>query len=341
MSSSRERSDVANPHPQWVTQFRQFYRQFPETVRRAYRTTRVRAGETEDPEGCPQVWKTIGDEILFCCRVNSVQHLACCVQAFLLALEQYGSQLDGNVPLDVKGAGWLSAFPAENISIEVLSAGVISEYDEDDPQEDFEDRADRDPSKFDFLGTGIDTGFRIAKNATSDRFTASVGLALHLCDAAAHQMFSGTFEYHGREKFKGGNRDQPYPVVTIVSERDHTKRELRERERLVFRQESASPTALYDFLKVFMRHERIDAPMLPLKEDDPQPHPPATYQRYLEGLRSQRKEVAERDKEMETAAAIPEENGQPLPSVVRVFLKKEAALVSTADKDNSPSKDDG
>ncbi|WP_128755513.1 hypothetical protein [Metarhizobium album] len=324
MAHQQHKPDPANPHPHWVHEFRQFYRQFPETLRGRYRqATNVQGDPNAEPPGCPKIWKTIGDEILFCCRVESVQHIACCVQAFLAALDEYGSQLDGNVALDVKGSGWLAAFPSENISIEVLSGNANTPTESDEPDEDFEKSADDQPSKFDFLGTGIDTGFRISKNATSDRFTASVGLAYHLSKAATLHLFNGVFEYHGRESFKGVNRDQPYPVVTIVSERNEKKREMRDRERLVLRQESAPPLALFDFLKAFMEHENIDPPTLPLRTGDSAPNPPPSYQRYLEGLQSQRKESAKRDAGMVKAAEIADDTNVPIPNTVRAFLKGE------------------
>lgn len=296
MSSSRDKKNQATPHPAWVQQFRQFYRQFPETLKSKYKSTPH--GQTTAPEqpGCPEVWKTIGDEILFCCRVTSVQHVACCVQAFLASLDEFGRYLEQNeIPLDVKGSGWLAAFPAENISIQILSDGLSDSGDLGLPTEDFEREVDRAPHKFDFLGTGIDTGFRISKNASTDKFTASVGLAWVLCDAAVHNHFNGTFDYHGREPFKGVNRDQPYPVVTILSERDEQKRTLRERERLVRGEDHASPLALRDFLNSFMEHVAIDAPKLPLLDGGGPIRPPESYERYISAWASGANEAEKRD----------------------------------------------
>lgn len=292
-----------------------------------------------DPSSkAPQVWKTIGDEILFCCRVLSIEHVACCVTAFIQALEEIGKSFEANdIPLDVKGAGWLAAFPAENISIEIFN-GETAAQDVDLPTEAFEADADSSPHRYDFLGTGIDTGFRIAKNASSERLTASIGLAYMLCQAAVHGNFVGNFEYHGRERFKGVNRDQPYPVVSIVSERDEKKRTLKERERMVTREQSASPVALGDFLRDFMLHEKIDLPMLPATEAGAKVDPPESYETFRTGWLANREENAKRDRGIEEAAeaAKTDPSDEPLPDSVLKGLdgETESGVASRPPPDN-------
>lgn len=322
-SSAKEKRDPAQPHPQWVNQFRQFYQQFPKTLLSKFAETST--GRIDGHARCPRVWKTIGDEILFCCRVYSIEHVACCVTAFIQALEEMGKSFEANdIPLDVKGAGWLAAFPAENISIEIFNGKATGE-DDDLPTEPFEEDADAYPHRYDFLGTGIDTGFRIAKNASAERLTASIGLAFILCRAAIHGHFIGSFEYHGRERFKGVNRDQPYPVVSIVSERDEKKRMLKERERMVNGEQKASPVALADFLREFMVHEKIDLPMLPEKEGSEQPKLPQSYETFCTGWLASRDENAKRDKGIDDAAEAAENDpsDQPLPAEVLKSLDQE------------------
>lgn len=307
------------PHPEWVSRFRKFYQQFPENLRSAY-------GETESgkagKEGPPQVWKTIGDEILFCCRVYSVQHLACCVSAFLRALETYGSTLDtDDIPMDVKGSGWLAAFPAENISIEVFNGSVSATTENQDYlTEDFEKAADAEPHKFDFLGTGIDTGFRIAKNASADKFTASIGLALLLAQAAQENQFAGRFVYHGRERFKGVNRDQPYPVVSIETERDPIKRRLKARERVLTREADVAPVSLHDFLRDFMEHEKIDPPCLPNNSGDDLAKRPVSYDEFVIAWNTNVKETEQRDQSAAKAETEDGGNGNGMAEDVIDFI---------------------
>jgi hypothetical protein len=311
-----------------VQQFRQFYQQFPKALLSKFAETTTGKSAGDLSAKAPKVWKTIGDEILFCCRVNSVEHVACCVTAFIQALEEIGKSFEANdVPLDVKGAGWLAAFPAENISIEIFN-GKIASQNNDLPTEVFEAGADINPHQYDFLGTGIDTGFRIAKNASSERLTASVGLAYILCQAARHGHFGGTFEYHGRERFKGVNRDQPYPVVSISSERDEKKRTLKERERMVTQEQPASPVALGDFLHDFMINEKIDLPILPATEGSQEFDPPTSYSTFKTAWLANQDENAKRDRGLDEAveAAKTDKSDEPLPEAVLMNLEEPEAL---------------
>jgi hypothetical protein len=236
-------------------------------------------------------------------------------------LETFGQNLETDeVPMDVKGSGWLAAFPAENISIGVFNGNVAATRDDEDYlTENFERGADEHPHKFDFLGTGIDAGFRVAKNASSDRFTASIGLALLLASAAQTGMFSGRFSYHGRERLKGVNRDRPYPVVSIEAERDANKRRLRAREKLVTHEEDVSALALFDFLSEFMTHEGIDAPILPTYTSDPLPKPPASYADFEAAWKVNVKESDERDDTITESEVLENQNGDALSADVIRF----------------------
>jgi len=325
--ASRKSKGASEPHPEWVLWFRQFYKQFPEAFYARYKATTSGALEGKDAPQSPKVWKTVGDEILFCCKVSDVQHVACAITAFLQALEEFGKTLEANdLPLDVKGAGWLAAFPAENISIEIFNDSLASTDNQDVLSEEFEAAADLEPNKYDFLGPGIDTGFRISKNAAADRFTASVGLAYHLCDAAHHNLFSGVFEYHGRERFKGVNRDQPYPVVSIGSERNPAKRLLRERERMVKNEDQTSPLALGDFLREFMVQEGIDIPTLQRRPGDPAMAPPSSYETFKVAWGINVEELKKRDRGIDEASEKTEaQSGQgTIPEDVRRFKVRES-----------------
>ncbi|MGO6998289.1 hypothetical protein [Rhizobium leguminosarum] len=324
-----------DPRPEWVTTFRQFYQRFPDTLNLAYQKTE--SGITpngEDRDHTPKVWKTIGDEIIFCCRVNSIQHLACCVTAFLRALEVYGQSLDGDgLPLDVKGAGWLAAFPAENISIEVFNGGTIgaTKKNEEYLTEDFELEADKEPHKFDFLGTGIDAGFRIAKNASADRFTASVGLSYVLANAAQNNMFMGQFTYHGRQALKGVNKDHPYPVVSIEAERNPEKRRLRARERLLTSETYVAPVALFDYLHEYMKHEGIDYPALPPTSSSVLPELPQTYRAFEAAWRMNVKEADGRDKAVEQGEEPENQGGREIPPTFLRFAEQIASADRSLD----------
>ena len=195
MGETREGNDS---NPKWVTQIRHFYREFPIFLSSRFnKAISSIDGETTYKDCGPKAWKTIGDEILFCTRLHSLEHLAHCVSSFLRALEDYGAYLDstGN-QLDVKGAGWVAAFPAPNVTVEVLG-GSSNRAIKELFDEDFELLADQSPDVFDFLGKEIDSGFRSARNAASDRLTASIELAWLLAEAAHAEIFTARFHIMG------------------------------------------------------------------------------------------------------------------------------------------------
>jgi hypothetical protein len=256
-------TETGDSNPVWVTQIRHFYREFP--VFLSSRFNKAISSLDNDvtyKDALPKTWKTIGDEILFCTRLHSLEHLAHCVASFLRALEDYGAYLDSNGKhLDVKGAGWIAAFPAPNVTVEVLG-GSSEKPLKELFDEEFEVLADQRPAEYDFLGKEIDSGFRSAKNAASDRLTASIELAWLLAEAAHVEIFPARFSYHGRQILKGVISDRPYPIVTIDAERNMLRKEVRKRERAVSRDIDAEPMHLRDFLKSFMEDEKIDPPML-------------------------------------------------------------------------------
>ncbi|MCB5944257.1 hypothetical protein [Acidocella sp. KAb 2-4] len=257
-----------SPSPPWIDEFRAFYKAFPVEVRAAYQRVIGELGDEwqGDIDNCPNVWKTIGDEIIFCGRVRSVEHTAASVSAFLKALERYSKRLEGDdKPLRLKGAGWLAAFPAPNISINVTSdLGAAQSRDTalSENTEEFEQAVDTTPSRYDFLGKGIDTGFRIAKNASEDRFVCSVQLGYVLARAATKRKFSYSFGYHGREPLKGVIEGAPYPVVSVDTERSEIKSKLKSREAALTGEATILPHALCDFLETFMEVANIDKPCL-------------------------------------------------------------------------------
>lgn len=271
--------------PPWVDDFRQFYKDFPIKVEEAYKQLIPSSDPCNEPlkDSYPRVWKTIGDEIVFCSRAYSISHAALSVSAFIKALERYSDVLEkANKPLRLKGAGWLAAFPAPNISIVVVLSDKYNTLSEN--TEEFEGFVDKNPNQCDFLGKGIDTGFRIAKNASEDRFVTSVQLGYVLAKATTEKKFPHSFGYHGREVLKGVINGAPYPVVSVETERSAIKMKLKSRESaLTSELNNVSPHALCDFLETFMSVANIEFPCL--AGDGPwQEKFPRSYENYQEAF---------------------------------------------------------
>jgi hypothetical protein len=80
----------------------------------------------------------------------------------------------------------------------------------------------------------------------------SVELAWLLCEAANRGIFTGgRFSYHDRHVVKGVLRDRPYPIVTLDTERNHSRQEVRKRELKLIGRDAFEPWELRDFLSLF------------------------------------------------------------------------------------------
>ena len=276
----------------------------------------------------PRLWKTIGDEIVFCCRVRSLEHLCRCVSAFLQTLFEFGRILDGSGGhLDVKGCGWVASFPTPNVALAVSGRGTV-DMSPDYPCDEEQERAcDAKPEDFDFLGMHMDTGFRLSRLAEADRFVTSVELAYLLCDKGMPKLFQGTFDYHGRECLKGVLAGRPYPIVYVDTERSLTNRDVRSAERALLGRPNIHPDQVRAFLENFLRHERIELPALP-RGDSPEggDDAPASYLTFRgrwEAFASRINERLANEAEgarSENAAGRPDEEG--LPPALRSRLDK-------------------
>ncbi|MCC8945442.1 hypothetical protein H8A97_10095 [Bradyrhizobium sp. Arg62] len=315
------------PYQEWVTKFRHFYREFPIFVDSRY----ARALKSNEDFECytssgPQVWKTIGDEILFCCRVQSHEHLSACISAFLGALDDYGRLLDQDGKrMDVKGAAWIAAFPAPNVTVEIAGKDSQQASSSDQIDEEFELSADSSPSDFDFLGQQIDSGFRTAKNAAPDRCSLSIELAWLLAEAAHSEIFPAKFSYYGRHPLKGVIHDRPYPIIAIDAERSLARREVRKHERAVTREGEVECLHLRNFLESFMKDEGIELPILFRHGIDQEVNSlPQTYRDFEAAWSSTNQENQSR-RSNEVAAVDAEDGTSELPASVNANLEAAVA----------------
>ena len=200
-----------NTHePKWVSSFHHFYSDFPARYKANYSRTTI----SETPGKCPVVWKAVGDELVFCGRVETRKCVAVALLSFINTLHDYRKYLLTNCPeLDVKGAGWLAAFPEPNRAVRVRIDAAGEEYIS--ASEELEQAADQSPYDFDFLGKAIDTGFRVAHLATPERFAISVQLARLIAQMPRGFGFDYSVRLDTPIILKGVNRGVPYPFLYI------------------------------------------------------------------------------------------------------------------------------
>jgi hypothetical protein len=330
------RHEERDPFPIWVTSIRHFYREFPLLMRQHFRTRTVDQVDSQTLGPCPVVWKSIGDELLFCTRLNSHEHLACCVDAFLHALNEYGKKLDSDgKQMDVKGAGWVAAFPAPNVTVTSVELPSNVDY----LAEDLENKADLEPSSYDFLGKDIDSGFRVARHASSDRFVASVELAWLLSEAHRNRFVGCTFGYHGRHILKGVLRDRPYPIISLDTERSASRRDVHTYEQALLPHGIVNATSIRDFCEAFMADEGIEFPLLNRHgEDIDCSRLPKSYLHFQEAAKVTMEENARRSVTEKEAGDAPDEgDGEAdLPSEVTSQADLQVKTSAETDRDSSP-----
>lgn len=229
-----DRREPNEPYPIWLNRTKNFYRQFPQILNTHFNEFLGVIGYSENyKDRSPKVWKTVGDEIIFCMRITCLEHLACCMRAFMKALSTYGDLINKQEnELDVKGCAWIASFPAPNATIVSASRFALSEISNNvggQFSEEDEKKADLNPGEYDFLGKQIDTGFRISRFAQSHELAVSIDLAWLLTLLKQRDLVDCQFTYRGREALKGVIGSTPYPIITIQTERSVQRRELEHR----------------------------------------------------------------------------------------------------------------
>lgn len=193
----------------WPSQIQEFYSQVSESfkfewdrmcnaIREASRNN-ADAAENTLFGTRPKFWKTVGDDVIFWKELQTEDQIWCTLLAWMNALATVRTIL---VPagLDVKGTAWLAGFPVRNRAI----ANRAQMNDEiDAPYHAYGEangatlrqRAYAQPTiksaiyidqfyrsgdhsnLVDFIGAGIDVGFRVAKFSSTLRMAVSIDVA--------------------------------------------------------------------------------------------------------------------------------------------------------------------
>lgn len=289
VGSTAYKSKDGNTNLKWIKAFQKFYGEFPKQFAKNYKAICAETPEVcaDEAENLPKVWKTIGDEIIFVNRVNSITHLGAYVRAFSDTLIEFGREVQSAFALNTKGNGWIAAFPNPNRSIHLSVNGSDPLIGESEIlTEEFEAEVDKNPSNYDFLGKGIDGGFRIARNSSVESLTISPALAYLLCKAKRNvdtTRFNNRFVFHEPQEFKGVVEDQKYPVISLITSRDEAFDELQSLEaKLLDRPREADFVTLFEYLDVYIKHHKIEKPELRLTAQGVSVDPPDHYKRYIE-----------------------------------------------------------
>ncbi|MEM9717291.1 MAG: hypothetical protein AAF826_12320, partial [Pseudomonadota bacterium] len=207
------------------------------------------------------------------------------LNAFVKSLHEYRDMLfKQGIDINVKGAGWLAAFPEPNRTVQ-LRVRTTGEAELLPTSEALEVSADSEPFEFDFLGKAIDTGFRVASNAQPGKLVLSVQLARLLAGNRVDLGFAHDVRLDRPIVLKGVNKNEPYPVLYIDT-MDHLptkKAKLLEREVLG---ESTVPVQnkLSEYLEAYCGVVGTEEIMLKTEDNSEDVQPPASYLKHKDKI---------------------------------------------------------
>lgn len=198
------------------------------------------------------------------------------MNSFIDAIHEYRQDLTRrNVSLDLKGAGWVAAFPEPNLAVRLRTDPTGTE-----PvslTEDLESAADANPFEHDFLGKAIDTGFRIAATASNTRFAISVQLALLLLATQNGSGASRALRVSPPIPQKGVNQGTPYPSIYIETLEHLRDGDLHRLEGQLFSFRHESQETITDYLRKYCVAVGTEDICLPLNASERAVSPPASY----------------------------------------------------------------
>jgi len=174
----------------WLEIFRAFFSNFPLML----------AGQVGfefiDDERTPSIdiWKAMGDEVIFAAEPQSADEAASILRALLRAMSMYERKYFERVPLRLKGTAWLVEFGEQNIELDIaeLAAGDGARH-------------------IDYIGPDVDLGFRLSKFARPSSLVVSLDLLEQLLEAGNADALS--LHLVGRDELKGVMFGRPYPIV--------------------------------------------------------------------------------------------------------------------------------
>lgn len=238
----------------WSPVFESFFEDFLPCLTKAGREflkdSKTLISEKDQPAF--QLWKFVGDEILLEVEISKIENIVWALRSLLKALEEYEGKLmvQADRHLALKATAWLANFPVPNTEVTV-------------PQRDSNGQEFR---VRDYLGPGVDLGFRLAKSADSRRIPISASLAQVLSTLNEPRLTGGELHlgYSGKEVMKGVIRNMPYPIFWL----DRSKESQTKEDALVEVNRRVDTGKALAFLDEFFEHLDTTEPVCILGEGD-------------------------------------------------------------------------
>ncbi len=217
---------IAKASSEWFPVIQGFYLETQREFSKAWEAAE-REDQSRTPWGPkPELWKVIGDEIVFAKHLTDNRQLACTLSVWLKAVDMARAFVKTIDPrLDVKCTAWTAGFPVMNKEVVVATSATadISElvnYYKDSGRilERRYSGDNVDGFTVDYVGPSIDIGFRLATQATARRFVVSVGVAyiLSMTNRPAHDHNRlPALHYAGATPLKGVFGGASYPIFWL------------------------------------------------------------------------------------------------------------------------------
>lgn len=181
--------------PAWVGAFEEFFREVPLIMIGQIAAAFMLEEEVPD---C-NVWKVIGDEIVFMAHPRTARQAQLLTIAFYNTIINYDNKIFESWPLRVRGCCWAAQISGRNRQIEIpemLGSDSTHTY-------------------VDYLGPDVDAGFRLAGCVGRGQLIVSSNLVQVL--AGMEQSEGVQFHYVGRKVLKGVYRGRPYPLFLMTT----------------------------------------------------------------------------------------------------------------------------
>ncbi|MFW0772024.1 hypothetical protein ACLRGI_02505 [Paenarthrobacter nitroguajacolicus] len=209
-----------NRSKNWQATFLAFYRQFPQVLGQMAR---------HYPDLDFKLWKPVGDELIFTCRVEKEIDVYNAVRVWLAAMSEYESGTLFKENLATKGGAFIATFPGPD-SESTIPINPSSEDSDEDPVElnRIALSGRRSPMRYlyDYFGPSIDTGFRIFGVCSQRHFTMTVEVAwamsrcLQDTGMDKSSVHVDDFTLLTTQSLKGVWGGREYPVFAIDRQHD-------------------------------------------------------------------------------------------------------------------------
>lgn len=181
----------------WSIVFKKFFKDLDFLIIKHYKNSSI----LKDKQKLSK-WRIIGDEVVYFALITNISLISEHAKICLNIVKDFNK----NNNLKIKATSWLAGFPINNIII----------Y-EDEKKTLFGNRRDLLPynQKINFLGSSIDTGFRISKFASINKYVLSIDLAYTLMFLEKENKNNYLDFYFDGKKQTKGLKENEYPIVWL------------------------------------------------------------------------------------------------------------------------------